>query len=764
MTPRTLAIAIAAAIISPTALAQTGSDRQTYMIEFDQPGLVAFDQQHNGAAHRFDARNSEIAAYKSELVASHQAFRNTFSSVLARNVDVTHYYLATHSGMAAKLTADEAARLRTLPGVRTIEPERMEELHTFRGPSYIGANTIWDGTNSPTVGTRGEGMTIGVLDTGIVFPHPSFNDDPACGHGGANPPKVLSRLDCASTDVNGLCNGPSPLDTNGHGSHTASISGGNRVDGTAVPAPPIPAGFTDISGVAPCANLRIYKVCPTNSCPGADITAGLNSVLLQGDVDVTNFSISGGLSPWTAGDSDRRKLDMVSAGIITVASAGNTNATITNPVGQVNHRGPWVLSVANSTHDQTAFATISASGPGTPPANTQNMAAGKGSGSPNGTAHTNLPIRHFTSQATTMEGCTPGLDGVPMDAPTFPAGFFTGSAALIHRGTCSFTTKVTNAFNAGAAFVLIRNNQAAALNMNTVGQPAGVAAYSIDQVGGNALVAFVDANPTTATINVNLFLGDVLAGSSLRGPTPAPLADLQKPNITGPGTNILAAGTDATSAPMYITLSGTSMSGPHLAGAATLIKDIHASWTPPEVLSAIQMTADRTGTKDNLLAPWDADDVGSGAVDLRKAAAVGFVMNETVPNFLAANPGSGGDVKTLNLPALRNLTCTPSCTFTRTFRSTQASPVSYTITSENPTGFDVQASPASFSLGAGGTQTVTFTLTPQLGETGTAIRFGTVLVSPNLPGRGAVTLPAQHLTVAARGVGPSVNLFLDGFE
>ena len=62
-------------------------------------------------------------------------------------------------------------------------------------------------------------------------------------------------------------------------------------------------------GIAPCANIRMYKVCPTSSCPSANITAGINSVLLHGDVDAMNFSISGGTSPWT--DNDRRFLDLV---------------------------------------------------------------------------------------------------------------------------------------------------------------------------------------------------------------------------------------------------------------------------------------------------------------------------------------------------------------------------------------------------------------------------------------------------------------------
>jgi subtilisin family serine protease len=725
---------------------ETREQPSTYLIEFAEPGMVAF-QQSRTPQQTFDAQAPEVRAWAAELQRQQADYRSAMSALVGRQIDVTHYYLATHSGFAAKLTADEAAQVRRLPGVVKVEAERYETLDTYRGPTFIGADTIWNGTNVPGgVGTRGEGMVIGVLDSGAVLPHPSFNNDPACGHGtGANPNKVLSSLDCSSTDGSGLCNGASPLDTNGHGSHTASTSGGNTLTSSATPAPPIPAGFTSISGVAPCANLRIYKVCPGSSCPGADIQAGLNSVLLHGGVNVVNFSISGGQNPWT--DNDRRKLDLVNANVLVAASAGNTSDTVPNPVGQVNHRGPWVMSVAASTHDAQASGLVSASGPGTPPANTQNLAMTKGSDSPNGSSQTNMPIRHFLGQGAS-EGCTATV-------PAFPAGFFTGAVALIHRGGCSFTEKITNAFNAGAAFVIIRNNQAAAISMSTPLQPA-VPAYSIEQTQGNNLVAFVDANPTTATVNLDIVAGNVLANFSLRGPTPAPLADVQKPNITGPGVGILAVTTDPSG---YGVLSGTSMSSPHLAGAATLVRKIHPTWTVPEVISALQTTAVRVGRKDTVVSAWDWDDVGSGGVDLTKAARAGLVFNETFANFLAANPSTGGNVRTLNLPSVRNRACSPSCTFTRTVRSTLAGSATYNVTVDQPTGFTAVVSPSNFTVAAGGTQALTITLTPLLGEPGSAIRFGAINLVRQLGNE-----PTQHITVAVQGAGPPQTIFANGFE
>ena len=230
-------------------------------------------------------------------------------------------------------------------------------------------------------------------------------------------------------------------------------------------------------------------------------------------------------------------------------------------MGEVNHRGPWVLTVAASTKDGETAGQLSAVGPGNPPPNLQDISMDRGTASPVGDPLNDFPIRHFSQQDTTMEGCSAA-------SPQFPPGFFNGSVALIHRGTCTFTEKITNAFNAGAAMVVIWNNTSAAFLMDTTGQP-DVPAYSIsDQAIGDALAAFVDANPTTAIIDFDLISapGDVLADFSLRGPDPAPLQNLTKPHITGPGVNIYAG--FPISLGGYGLLSGTSMSSPHAAGSA----------------------------------------------------------------------------------------------------------------------------------------------------------------------------------------------------
>ena len=376
---------------------------------------------------------------------------------LGHGLNPSHYFLVAHSGIAARLTPEEAQTIRGVPGIKSVERERLYHTTTFRSPEFIGADQIWNGNAVPGgAGTKGEGIIIAMLDTGIDVTHPSFANDPACGHGTTEPDKLLSALDCSSTDPTGLCNGPDPADHVEHGTHTSSTAGGNTVGTGATPPP-----FLQISGVAPCASIRAYKVCPTNDCPDADIEAGQNSVLIQGDAKVLSFSISGGTDPWNENDESQDFLDVVDSGVLVSAAAGNTSAGVPDPVGQVNHRGPWNFTVAASTKDQLLFdASISASGPGSPPPDTQNIGLLKGDSSPDGTPLTDFPIRHFTGQ--TNEGCS--------SEPTqFPPDFFDGAVALIRRGGCTFTEKITNAFNAGAAMVVIRNNLPGEIPMSTLG-------------------------------------------------------------------------------------------------------------------------------------------------------------------------------------------------------------------------------------------------------------------------------------------------------
>jgi subtilisin family serine protease len=719
--------------------------RYTYMIQFIEPGVI---EQHRARSNaEFDYGLAANQAARDQLVAIQAQRVSEIAQAVGRSVQPSHHYLATRNGIALRLTPAEVERIAGLSGIRSIQREQLYSIQTFRGPEFIGANAIWDGSATPAGSPlRGELMVAAILDSGIPDPtvHPSFSNDPACGHGvGGVPDKVLSNLDCSASDpVTGLCNGTAnPFDENGHGSHTASTTAGNIVTNSATPSPNLPAPFTQISGVAHCAHIRSYDVCSANggsSCGGADIAAGLESVLVHTDpgvigaippVAVMNYSISGGRTPWT--DFDRTKLDLVDAGVFVAASAGNTSAGEPDPVGLVSHRGPWVMSVAASTHDGQIGKSVSLAGGPT------GVFAIEGSG-PAMVADFIGDLRWAGDvDAANVEGCN-----------AFAAGDFAGEAALISRGGCSFAIKVGNAVAAGAAFVIVYNNAGAPIAMGGL-DGTTVSSVMISTDDGNAMIAALAggvAEVTVPAVDAGFVVpeaGDVLAGFSLRGPTPAPLQDLQKPNITAPGVNILAAVPGG-----YAFLSGTSMSGPHVAGAGVLVRQANPDWTVSEVKSAMQMTASREGLKDDAATPWDWDDVGHGRVDLTQAALAGLVMDETVANYLAANPATGGDVKTLNTPDVRNMDCTPSCSFTRTLRNTYDVATSWTVTPEsfNP-DLDIQVTPSTFSFTGDTNETVELTIvvTP-LANLTAGIEFGQILIDED-----SSLAPQAHLTAAISG-------------
>ena len=82
------------------------------------------------------------------------------------------------------------------------------------------------------------------------------------------------------------------------------------------------------------------------------------------------------------------------------------------------------------------------------------------------------------------------------------------------------------------------------------------------------------------------------AAFSSRGPLLAGGGDLLKPDVIAPGQDILAAvAPPGNSGRNFNLYSGTSMSSPHVAGLAALLKDLHPNWTPMMIKSALMTTA-----------------------------------------------------------------------------------------------------------------------------------------------------------------------------
>lgn len=767
---------VAAAVPQPDAVAVreiAASPVGRYLVRFEEPGLLDYDGGLPGLertaptripfASRLDVRSPAARAYSAHLAVQRTIHLEQIGRLLGRPVTPAFHYEVTYHGVSLPLSEQEAAAVAALPGIVKVSPVGVQQPLTYRGPTFIGADTIWNGTSVPAyaASTRGQGIRIGIIDTGADSRHPSFANDPACGFD-ASHPKLVAH-DCTVSDGI-VCTGtnPAPDAGVGHGMHVASTAAGNVLDATAVPTPILPAG-SRLSGVAPCAAVVTYKVCGAGGCFSDSLEAGVQNAVAD-NVDVANYSIGrtcGYGDPWSD-DPDFR--GAAAAGVFVAAAAGNTDAGCLDPVGRVTNLGPWVTTVAASTHDIGFIPALSVTGPVAPPAILTEMEVVPGSTTLSALdvgERLASPLRAF---AANLRGCTAGS--------AIPAGYFDGAIAVVQRGDCNFSEKIANAAGAGADLVLVINQVADPFRMDTTGAPA-IGAFSITSLEtSQALLAFLAAHPEPVLPADAVFVDgfdpkagttgrfqpalqraqqpDVIGNFSLRGPVPPPLGDLAKPDITAPGVGIYAA-TDPASGD-YEWMSGTSMASPHVAGSAALLRAVHPDWSVAEIKSALMTTALTAGHLEDGIAPWTPEEVGSGRVDLTRAALAGLTLDETMANYDAANPNGGSiRIHQLNLPSLRNLSCGERCQWTRTVRNRLTRSGTWTVDHAGPAGYALSVEPASFTLAPGASQVLTITATVNDVTVPAEKSFGRLVLHES-----AGDVPDQQLPIAVRGTEVSV--------
>ncbi|MGH8082390.1 MAG: S8 family serine peptidase, partial [Lysobacter sp.] len=313
---------------------------------------------------RVDVRSAQARNYVQHLDRVQRDHESGIRALLGRPLNIERRMQHAVNGVVTRMSQNEAARIAKLPGVELVEEYREYPLATDVGPQLIGAPALW---HAAPVNYRGEGVVVGVLDTGINFGSPAFAavDDTGyhhvnpngsgnylgtCAPGGADEgrcnDKLIGGYDfvCGppgnTCGVPGIREEPGFGDTNGHGSHTASTAAGNAWT----------ANFKGrdirISGVAPHANIIAYDICYTNiatgqgSCPNTSAVAAVDQAIADG-VDVINYSIGGGASPW--GESvSLAFLNASDAGIFIAAAAGNSGPGAST----MGHQEPWTSTTA----------------------------------------------------------------------------------------------------------------------------------------------------------------------------------------------------------------------------------------------------------------------------------------------------------------------------------------------------------------------------------------------------------------------------------
>jgi uncharacterized repeat protein (TIGR01451 family) len=708
-------------------------------------GLSATSPEATGV-EKLDTASADSIAYADYLRSSQATFVGRLEKTLGHSADVRYNYINATNGLAVWLTPSEASRVARMPGVESVQQEVIQQLATDVGPTFIGAPSIWGGdTSCETGGDCGEGVVVGVLDTGINAANPSFaSPGPVDNYVYTNPLDSYVGV-CDNTDPDYdetfVCNdkligawdytGLGAFDSDGHGSHTASTATGNFVDASVV-APTLTVDVT-ISGVAPHANLIAYHVCDEDGCPSSNTMAAIDQAIADG-VDVINYSIGSPSAedPWTS-DEELAWLAVREAGIFVAHSAGNEGpdaATVGSPMA------PWMTHVAAVTHNRKYVNNLVdlTGGNTTPP----DDIAGLGFTSGYGPAEIVYAGDYASDLTDTPELCGVGLIG-DNESP-WPAGTFDGEIVVCDRGTFGRVEKGANVLAAGAGgFILVDDGS------GLVGDGHDLPAVHITQSDGEVLKTWLADGGAShtgtisgATADYSASNGDIMAGFSSRGPNQS-VANMIAPSLAAPGVDIIAAnGTD--NAVSWGFLSGTSMASPHIAGAAALLVGVHPDWTPAEIQSAMMTTATTEVLKEDASTAADAFDQGSGRVQLENAVDAGLLMDIDNATFAAADPATGGDPGTLNLPSMANSQCVLECSWTRTVTATANG--TWT-TSATAADFGLSVSPTTLTLTAG--ESADITITADVSSAAPKVwAFGEVsLASSGM-------MPDAHLPVAVR--------------
>jgi subtilisin family serine protease len=538
-----VALAIAALSTATLALAQTvpvteAEGSRLWFVELSGKPVA------DGASQA--AVQAEQAAFRAAAAQAGVSFteRRSFKSLF--------------NGLAIAVSPTDRAKLARLAGVKALHP-----IETIQAPtpeqaagsaadlatalSLTGANVAQN-----SLGLTGAGVRVGIIDTGVDIDHPAFGGSGTPGTTSFPNARVVAGYDFVGDAYNADPSSASfnpvpapdsnPDDCNGHGTHVAGIVGANG---------------GGIVGVAPGVTFGAYRVFGCNGSTEADIMLAAMERALADGMQVVNQSI-GSARQWPQYPTAQAASRLAKKGVVMVASIGNNGPGGGSPDGLFAAGAPGVgesvIGVASFDNTHVTQPAMDVGG------SLFGYTASSGSTAVVPTTGS-LPMARTGTTTTVNDACA-----------ALPAGSLTGQAALIRRGTCSFYIKAINAQNAGAAAVVLYNNAAGFLTPGVAGTPSvNIPVVMATQAAGAAIDQQIQNGPTTLTWTNQVTstpqpTGGLISGFSSFGLAP----DLSfKPDLGAPGGGIYSS--YPLEAGGYASLSGTSMSSPHVAGAAALI-------------------------------------------------------------------------------------------------------------------------------------------------------------------------------------------------
>jgi len=614
---------------------------RSFIVILKEPSLIscAFDEQGNclykGISTRENRHTEHVMKRRMELEDRLSNFENRLRR-FSPNIIPRRRFTGLLNGLSLEMPRGFASRIRSLPEVLSIVPNRRYHYSLTSSNDLMNAPLAWQLTGGQEV--AGQGIKIGIIDTGIDHTHVMFDDErfelpegyPLGDPEFTNKKIIVARVFTKNGDA---FEDSTPRDRNGHGTHVASCAAGNSNTLS-------PLGL--ISGLAPQAQLGNYKVFTDEFTTLEQIVAALEACVEDG-MDVVNLSLGSESYINTILDPEALAIrNAIKAGVVVVAAAGNSGRpeTIGSP-GQI----PEVITVGSLTnaHDGRSSGDVDIAMMNVYRDGRQIVADEEIVLGPDPEFFSRPLLGRFQIvDADALDSGRYGGDLNGIVCRSLPAGSAQDKWILIQRGTYTFTNKIDYVQEAGGWGALIYNNDGA-----EEGPDEPLLSPS---VGGTEIPSYFVSR------NVGLVIKDALAGAGVmevefyaappieRNLTPFELSSFSsvgpsldyviKPEIAAVGEGSYGATqNDLPGEFDFFTYtsfdlsgfsfsSGTSFSSPRIAGVAALVRQANPSWRPEEVKSAIVTSAERLPG----LASLSAMERGGGHVNTAGAMSLPLIV------------------------------------------------------------------------------------------------------------------------------------------